>query len=73
MFVVTMIRSMTYSYPTTAQAFKCIALCQSLSDLGRDIVLFRYNPILGTIFILTATELQIVIRENGDWRFEDET
>ena len=38
-----------------------------------EVVGVDQNPILGTIFILTATELQIVIRENGDWRFEDET
>lgn len=55
---------MPYPYPTFDQAFKCVELCQSLPDLKRDIVLFRYNPVTGEVFILTNNEIQLVIRRN---------
>lgn len=63
---------MSYDRPTTDQGFKCIELCQSISDLKRDIVLFRYNSILGTIFILTSDETAITIQCNGTWDFEED-
>jgi hypothetical protein len=60
---------MPYTEPTVVQAKKCIYLCQSLSDLGRDIVLFRFNTESGEIFILTRDEIQIVIQRDGSWEF----
>ena len=62
---------MPYNRPTTEQSFKCIELCQSISDLKRDIVLFRYDSISGTIFILTSTETTIIIQRDGTWESEE--
>lgn len=60
---------MSYPYPTSSQAFKCIELCQSLSDLKKDIVLFRYNPTIGEVFILTADNIGVVIQRSSKWEF----
>lgn len=60
---------MLYVEPTGVQSKKCVYLCQSLSDLGRDIVLFRFNTETGEIFILTGDEIQIVIQRDGSWEF----
>ena len=64
---------MAYRYPTVAQAFKCVELCQSFSDLRQDIVLFRYDPLTGQVFILTNIEIQVVVKRDGTGSLLNET
>jgi hypothetical protein len=45
-----------------------------LSNLYRDIHLFRFNPLKGEIYILAGETLEISITSDGIWRFVgDET
>ncbi|WP_414858388.1 DUF6888 family protein [Phormidesmis priestleyi] len=55
--------------PTIAQAFAAVQVCQLLSNLYRDIYLFRFNPITGIIYILAQENIEIVIQQNGIWDF----
>ncbi|WP_200892507.1 DUF6888 family protein [Aliterella atlantica] len=55
--------------PTVAQALECVFVCQMLSNLYRDIVVFRYEASTKEIYILTAGDIQIVISPAGQWRF----
>ncbi|WP_420839070.1 DUF6888 family protein [Argonema antarcticum] len=65
----------TTIYPTTRQALMCLILCQALSDLHRDIHLFRFNVETGEVYILAGAndEIEIIVPQNGVWRFLDET
>lgn len=44
--------------PTTEQAFECVYVCHMLSNLYRDIVVFRYNAGTTEVYILTADDKQ---------------
>ncbi|WP_019502534.1 DUF6888 family protein [Pseudanabaena sp. PCC 6802] len=45
-----------------------------LSNLYRDIHLFRFDPLTVEIYILAGETLEITITSNGRWRFVgDET
>ena len=64
--------------PTVAQAFKCVQICQMLSNFYQTIHLFRYDDSFKTVFILARNqrdeETQVIIFDNGIWRFiDDET
>jgi hypothetical protein len=63
----------TAVYPTTRQALMCLILCQSLSDLHRDIQLFRFNQQRGYVFIMAGEDLQILVFRDGTGRFVNET
>lgn len=53
--------------PTVEQAFCFIRVCQMLSNLYRNIVVFRYDSGTGEVFILTADDIQILLKR--DTRF----
>ncbi|MFB2838435.1 DUF6888 family protein [Floridanema evergladense] len=65
----------TTIYPTTKQALMCLILCQSFSNLQRDIQIFRFNPEpeKGYVFIMAGEKLQILVFGDGNWRFINET
>ena len=54
---------------TLEQAIKSVELCQSLSDLYQDIVLFRFDDLKGEIYILAGRNIEIIIYANGVWEF----
>jgi hypothetical protein len=54
---------------TVEQAIKSVELCQSLSDLHQDIVLFRFDELKGEIYILAGQDLEVIIYPNGLWEF----
>jgi hypothetical protein len=54
---------------TLEQATKSVELCQSLSDLHQDIVLFRFDDLKGEIYILAGQNIEIVIYSTGNWEF----
>jgi hypothetical protein len=60
--------------PTDEQAQACLRVCQMLSNGYQPIYLFRYSRNSRRIYILAGmTEsIQIVISENGKWRFIDD-
>lgn len=55
--------------PTVAQAFECVFVCHMLSNLYRDIVMFRYDADTKEVYVLTADDIQIAISPVGRWRF----
>jgi hypothetical protein len=55
---------------TVAQAMKSVEICQSLSDLLREIHLFRFDPLTGNIFILTGDNLSVMINQFGKLEFD---
>jgi hypothetical protein len=59
-------------YPTAEQALTCLRVCQMLSNLYRDIQVFRFDDQTGDVFILASDELQIIVRRDEPWRFVDE-
>jgi hypothetical protein len=46
---------------TAAQAMKSVEICQRLSNLYRDIYLFRFDPLTGDIYILAGENLSVSI------------
>lgn len=54
---------------TVEQAIKSVELCQSLSDLHQNIVLFRFDDLKGEIYILADSDIEIVIYSSGNWEF----
>ena len=54
---------------TVEQAIKSVELCQSVSDLHQDIVLFRFDDLKGEIYILAGQNIEIVIYSEGNWEF----
>jgi hypothetical protein len=54
---------------TTQQAIKSVELCQSLSDGFRDIVLFRFDPLRGEIYILAGEDIELIIYADRNWEF----
>ncbi len=59
-------------YLIAEQAITCLIVCQMLSNLYRDIQLFRFDDQTGDVFILAGDELQIIVPRNEPWRFVDE-
>jgi hypothetical protein len=51
------------------QAIKSVEICQSLSDLYQDIVLFRFDSLKGEIYILAGQNIEIVIDSDGNSEF----
>lgn len=47
----------------------CVNVCHSLSNLSRDIVVFRFDSGRGEVFILTTDDIQIVVKRDGLWEF----
>ncbi|PSB58557.1 DUF6888 family protein [Chamaesiphon polymorphus] len=60
--------------PTDEQAQACLRVCKMLSNGYQPIYLFRYSQNARRIYILAGmTEsIQVVIPENGQWRFIDD-
>ncbi|MBW4676346.1 MAG: hypothetical protein KME52_20720 [Desmonostoc geniculatum HA4340-LM1] len=58
--------------PTTEQALACVRVCQMLSNLYKDIRLFRFDDRTGQVYILAGDELQIIVLSNGIWDFVNE-
>jgi hypothetical protein len=54
---------------TPAQAIKAVEVCQSLSNLYQDILLFRFDALKGEIYILAGQNLEIIIDTQGTWEF----
>jgi hypothetical protein len=54
---------------TAIQAIKAVEVCQSLSNMFRDINLFRFDPLAGTIYILAYESIEVVIYQDGGWKF----
>lgn len=40
-----------------------------LSNLYRDVQIFRFDPQTGVVFIFAGKELQVIVPPNGFWRF----
>ena len=56
------------------QAIKSVVICQSLSGLYQDIILFRFDDLKGEIYILAGLDMEIVIYSDRSWEFlSDET
>ena len=55
--------------PTTKQGIMTIIVCQMLSNLFLDIVLFRYDNLTKEVYILASKDIQIKIPSNGRWEF----
>ncbi|WP_414859148.1 DUF6888 family protein [Nostoc sp. KVJ3] len=58
--------------PTTDQALPCVRVCQMLSNLYKDIRLFRFDDKTGQVYILAGDELQVIVLSNGIWDFVNE-
>ncbi|WP_071994227.1 DUF6888 family protein [Synechocystis sp. PCC 7509] len=58
--------------PTSDQAFASVVVCQMLSNLLRDISLFRYDSQTKEIYILAGDNIQVTIPPSGKWEFIDE-
>lgn len=55
--------------PTTEQGIMTIIVCQMLSNLFLDVVLFRYDNLTKEVYILASNDIQIKILSNGKWEF----
>ncbi|WP_442947804.1 DUF6888 family protein [Nostoc sp.] len=58
--------------PTTEQALACVRVCQMLSNLYKDIRLFRFDDKTGQVYILAGDELQVIVLNNRIWNFVNE-
>lgn len=54
---------------TTEQGIMTIIVCQMLSNLFLDIVLFHYDNLTKEVYILASKDIQIKIPSNGRWEF----
>ncbi|MFP4135329.1 MAG: DUF6888 family protein [Halothece sp.] len=54
---------------TLEQATKSVEICQSLSDLYQDILLFRFDDLKEEIYILAGRDIEIIIYADGVWEF----
>ncbi|WP_442939891.1 DUF6888 family protein [Nostoc sp.] len=59
-------------YQYTEQALVCVRVCQMLSNLYKDIRLFRFDDKTGQVYILAGDELQVIVLNNGIWDFVNE-
>jgi hypothetical protein len=57
---------------TVAQAIKSVEICQNLSNFYRDIHLFRFDPLTGTIYILAGDNIGLSINPSGKLEFDDD-
>jgi len=55
--------------PTPEQGIMTIIVCQMLSNLFLDIVLFRYDNLTKEVYILASKDIQIKIPSDGKWEF----
>ncbi len=55
--------------PTSEQGIMTIIVCQMLSNLFLDIVLFRYDNVTKEVYILASKDIQIKIPSSGKWEF----
>jgi hypothetical protein len=44
-----------------------------LSNLYKDIRLFRFDDTTGQVYILAGDEVQIIVYPNGEWEFVNES
>jgi hypothetical protein len=44
-----------------------------LSICYRDIVLFRFDDQIGTVYILAGEAIEVIVSPDGNWRFIDAT
>jgi hypothetical protein len=51
---------------TAAQAMKAVEIGQRLSNLYRDIYLFRFDPLTGDIYILAGEALSVSISQDAN-------
>lgn len=58
--------------PTPEQMLACIRLCQTLSNFYTDIHLFRYDQQRQEIYVIAGETINIIIKANGDWEFDNE-
>ena len=58
--------------PTPEQMLTCIRLCQALSNFYTDIHLFRYDQRRQEIYVIAGETINIIIKANGDWEFDNE-
>ncbi|GBF80457.1 DUF6888 family protein [Aphanothece sacrum] len=56
-------------YPTNKQAQCYLRVCQWLSNSYLDIHLFRFDPQVGSVYILAGDELEIIVPSDGEWYF----
>jgi hypothetical protein len=56
--------------PSYEQLLKTVQVCQNLSDLEQEIVLFAYNPKLQKFFIVAGRRATIEITIYSDTRME---
>ncbi|NJM46975.1 MAG: hypothetical protein HC860_13130 [Alkalinema sp. RU_4_3] len=56
---------------TVAQAMKSVEVCQMVSNLLRDICLYRFDPPTGKIYILASDDTFVSINQLGKMEFED--
>jgi hypothetical protein len=61
---------MSPSLFTPAQAMTGIRLCHNITNMYRSIELIRLDERTGNLFVLVGEEIEIVISQNGQWRFE---
>ena len=54
---------------TFEQAIKSVQICQNLSNLYQDIVLFRFNELKSEIYILAGENIEVIIYADGKWEF----
>jgi hypothetical protein len=55
---------------TVVQAMTSAVLCHNLSNTYREISVFRFDPLTGDICILAGEDMGIVIKPDGNWKFE---
>lgn len=55
--------------PTAEQGIMTIIVCQMLSNLFLDVVLFRYDSLTKEVYILASKDIQIKIPSTGNWEF----
>ncbi|WP_442943288.1 DUF6888 family protein [Nostoc sp.] len=53
-------------------ALACVRVCQMLSNLYKDIRLFRFDDKTEQVYILAGDELQVIVLSNGIWDFVNE-
>jgi|GEM_PF-774384 len=61
--------------PTEKQAFASMFVCQLLSNLLQSIHLFRYDARMKQVYLIAGKgeSIEIIIFDDGNWEFNDET
>lgn len=55
------------------QGNACLRVCQMLSDGYQPIYVFRFDGKTGNVFILAGENIQILVKQDGNWEFINET